>query len=431
MKNTSKCFGVSCIFTIFVLGIVGFGHPMTRAKLVQPFPINKGQVTIIRTSKMPKKKSLDDVKADFRNVWGNTYNYDLITENNYKNLHSSVPIICPTHGIFKQLAYHHKNGKGCPLCSKEKQKQKIRLSTKEVIDRIKKVHGDKYDYSLFVYVDMHTKSKIICKEHGMFMQAPHEHIKGSGCPYCSNRVKITKDMFLENAHKKFGNKFTYKIDDFIDVNTQIEIICPKHGSTITTPDKHLSSRFGCTKCAREHFSKLTTYSRETFIEKAKGIWGDTYDYSLITDENYINTNHKVSIICKKHGVWVQKAKNHLSGQGCPKCSFSRGEKRVEEFLLKFGVEYIHQYKICCNFIFFENSSFRVDFYLPKCNAIIEYNGQQHYKEIPVFNTRNLEQQQERDAYLRKYCKESKIKLIEIPYWDFDNIEKILKKSLGL
>ena len=380
---------------------------------------------------MRAKRTLDEIKNEFRLVWGDTYNYDLITNENYDNLHSYVDIVCPQHGIFRQKAYSHKNGKGCPLCSRERKAQKQRLSEQEVIARIKSIHGNRYDYSLFAYVDMHTKCKIICKEHGMFEQAPHEHIKGYGCPYCSNRVKITKEMFIEKARKKFGDKFLYEKVNFVDMKTPIEIICPKHGTIIMTPNKHLNSKFGCIKCAYNHISERQTYSREKFVEKAKEIWGETYDYSLINDENYIDTNHKVPIVCKEHGTWMQKVKNHLNGQGCPKCSFSRGEKRVEMVLSRLGVEYIHQYKIASNFIFSENSSFKVDFYLPSYNTIIEYNGQQHYKEVPMFHARNLEQQKQRDAYLQKYCRENKIKLIEIPYWEFDNIENILKKALKL
>jgi len=74
----------------------------------------------------------------------------------------------------------------------------------------------------------------------------------------------------------------------------------------------------------------------------------------------------------------------------------------------------------------------VDFYLPSNNIIIEYNGIQHYKQKEYFGGDNaLEQQQERDMALRQYCKEHNIKLIEIPYWDYDNIETILNKELDI
>ena len=61
---------------------------------------------------------------------------------------------------------------------------------------------------------------------------------------------------------------------------------------------------------------------------------------------------------------------------------------------------------------------------------IEYNGEQHYNVTGYFGgEQKLKDTQARDMALRQYCKEHKIKLIEIPYWDYDNIETILKKEL--
>ena len=61
--------------------------------------------------------------------------------------------------------------------------------------------------------------------------------------------------------------------------------------------------------------KLTT---SKFIEKAKEIHGDKYDYSLV---EYINSQSKVKIICPEHGMWEQKPNNHINGKkGCPSCA---------------------------------------------------------------------------------------------------------------
>ena len=74
----------------------------------------------------------------------------------------------------------------------------------------------------------------------------------------------------------------------------------------------------------------------------------------------------------------------------------------------------------------------MDFFIPTFNTIIEYNGQQHYDAIDYFGGQErLERQKERDNAVRMYCKDHKIKLIEIPYTEFDNIENILKRELKL
>jgi len=58
------------------------------------------------------------------------------------------------------------------------------------------------------------------------------------------------------------------------------------------------------------------YTQETFIEKAKEVHSDKYDYSEVV---FKNVNTKVKIICPEHGMFEQLPYNHLKGQGCRKC----------------------------------------------------------------------------------------------------------------
>ena len=74
----------------------------------------------------------------------------------------------------------------------------------------------------------------------------------------------------------------------------------------------------------------------------------------------------------------------------------------------------------------------IDFYLPEHNTFIEYNGIQHYEpEMAFGGTFKFEQQQARDEYVRQYCKDNDIKLIEIRYdedvWEVLN-EKLLNNN---
>ena len=60
------------------------------------------------------------------------------------------------------------------------------------------------------------------------------------------------------------------------------------------------------------------YTVENFIEKARSIHGDKYDYSKV---NYVNSTTKVCIICPEHGEFLKTPLNHIqSKQGCPICS---------------------------------------------------------------------------------------------------------------
>ena len=78
----------------------------------------------------------------------------------------------------------------------------------------KEIHGDKYDYSEVKYVNQLTKVKLICKEHGEFLQKPKYHLKGNGCVYCGNQRnslrsrKSTQD-FIESSRNAHGEKYDY------------------------------------------------------------------------------------------------------------------------------------------------------------------------------------------------------------------------------
>ena len=74
---------------------------------------------------------------------------------------------------------------------------------------------------------------------------------------------------------------------------------------------------------------------QLFIEKAKEMHGDKYDYSKV---EYINAKTNVIIICKEHGECMQTPNNHLTGYGCKKCgrvnTSNKQRGNTEEFIRK-------------------------------------------------------------------------------------------------
>lgn len=415
------------IICIFALWIDGSSYPSTRGMSIAPstfltIDFNKRIDTM-------RKKPLVQLLQEFKQKHGDEYAYDMISEMAYKNESTKIPIVCKKHGVFWQRASAHLHGKRCPLCAIEENTNKSRLSRSEVIKRMAAVHHNFYDYSKFVYKRMHDKGIIICPIHGEFLQAAHEHIEGAECPKCSKKAKWTTESFLDAAHKKFGNKFKY-IGKVSRAKSRIKVICPKHGAFISTASNHLATKFGCAQCAFEKNGEAQTHSWQMFVNKAKAKWGGTYDYSLINEQTYTNTKEKVPIKCPKHGVFLQTPNNHLNGVGCPRCLRSLGEERVELFLKAANEAYVMQHKLLNTNKLCGNKYFRLDFFLPDKNIAIEYNGQQHYTEVlPFVKARSFKQQQARDESLRMQCKVCGIKLIEISYNDFENIEKILYEQL--
>jgi superfamily II DNA or RNA helicase len=238
-----------------------------------------------------------------KEVHNDKYDYSKVE---YVDSTTKVKIICPKHGEFEVIPGSHLQGTECSVC-----KGGVKLTTDVFIQKAKETHGDKYDYSKVEYINYTTNVKIICPEHGEFLQTPSNHLKGKQCSKCSNVFKPTTDEFIQKAKEIHGDKYDYSLVDYIGNKNKVKIICPEHGEFEQTPAKHLINR-GCRKCGGS--AKLTT---DEFIKKAKEIHGDKYDYSKA---EYIDTKTKIKIICPEHGEFKKSPSNHLKGQGCSVCN---------------------------------------------------------------------------------------------------------------
>lgn len=179
-------------------------------------------------------------KAEF--VHGDKYDY---SKTNYVNVRTMVDIICKIHGLFQQNASNHLAGQNCPICMKRGKSNNERF-----INAAKQKHGNKYDYSLSKYFGSKIRVKIICKRHGIFEQVPHWHLSGGGCPKCNGGVKISQEEFIDRAKKIHGNKYDYSHVNYINSSTKINIICKKHGVFKMKPNNHLLNQ-GCNECGIE------------------------------------------------------------------------------------------------------------------------------------------------------------------------------------
>lgn len=150
------------------------------------------------------------------------------------------------------------------------------MITAEYIEKAISVHGNRYDYSKTKYVNARTKICITCPEHGDFMQLPNSHLNGQGCPKCAGKG-MDKMLFIEKAKKTHGSKYDYTRVEYIDSKTKVCIICPEHGEFWQAPSKHLYGR-GCPKCAIENRTQKIRVSYEEFLRKVIGIHGDKYEY---------------------------------------------------------------------------------------------------------------------------------------------------------
>lgn len=137
-----------------------------------------------------------------------------------------------------------------------------RLTTEDFIARARGVHGDKYDYSKSVYINVRTPVLIICPKHGEFQQRGMAHLLGFGCKKCAveySHSLTTKSQseFIRSAKAVHGDRYDYSRTRYVNSKTKVCIICPEHGEFWQSPKSHIHLKAGCPKC--HHFCKNTLH----------------------------------------------------------------------------------------------------------------------------------------------------------------------------
>ena len=398
---------------------------------VEHLPLSEEEINQIIKERYSNKdeKTKKFIRKALRK-YGDRYDYSNVV---YVKAIEKVEIICRVEGHkpFPQTPNNHLNGKGCKKCAFEKISKLKKLTTKEFIEKANEVHGDMYDYSKVEYVGMKTEVIIICPKHGPFSQIPSSHLQGCGCKQCGiekqiESQKLNTEKFIKKANEKYGEgTYDYSKVEYIDAKTDVIIICPKHGEFTQTPSNHLKGE-KCRSCSNEKLANERRKPLENFINESNEIHGEgTYDYSQV---NYVNSHTEVIIICSKHGNFFQKPSKHLIGQGCPKCKNNyKGEIAVRNFLIKNKIEFEEQKKFKnCKDVY----SLPFDFYLPKYNLCIEFDGIQHFKPIKRSYKmtddeieKNFKYIQKHDQIKNDYCKNNGIILIRL------NNLKMVEKEL--
>lgn len=186
-----------------------------------------------------KNKTTEIFIARVLKIHGNRYDYSKV---NYTTSRNKVIIICRIHGEFEQTPDAHYKGSGCTKCTKI-------FSTEIFKEKAICYHEDRYDYSKVVYVNDNTKVIIICKKHGEFLQKPCKHWKGQGCKKCQfENLRYTKEIFIEKAIILHDNKYDYSKVEYVNLRNKIKITCKIHGVFLQNPTSHLRGT-GCRNCA--------------------------------------------------------------------------------------------------------------------------------------------------------------------------------------
>jgi len=279
------------------------------------------------------------------------------------------------------------------------------------------------------YVNARTKIEVKClvDEH-IWYSTPDNLLHGYGCPKCAGKGKTTesfiKELSVSNPDIKILGK--YKTND-----SKIKCYCEKHKYVFYATPSHLLSGQGCKICRSEKIKESITLSQMDFVQKLNAKNGN-----IDVIGKYISSHDKLLVRCKEcNRKWYIIPNNALvRGVKCTCCkkdNISRGETIIFDTLNKYNVNFIYQFSFT-DLFGVNNGLLSYDFYLPTYNLLIEFQGEQHEHCVDYFGGKEkFKIQQEHDKRKREYAKEYNINLLEIWYWDFDNIESIITENLHL
>ena len=305
----------------------------------------------------------------------------------------------------------------------------IIVTNEDFVATVKDLVGDEY-----TVIEPYVKSKIpiaILHNHcnRVWKISPSNFKKGNRCKYCSQEKKnkdkaFTIDEILDKFNKDVGSEYTLVDRDYKNMKTKMKIRHEVCGNEWYSDMCDMLGERGtrCPKCAAKRIGKMKRKTNEDFIEEIYNLVGDEY----VLLEEYKTAVTKVDLLHAECGKIYNVEPNR-----CPHCNLkrksSKGEMKIEDFLISKDINYIREYRIDeCRYKLPLPFDFAIMDKDNNLKYLIEFDGRQHYELIEMWGGKSsLDEIKTKDNIKNKYCLDNKINLIRIPHWDYDNIEAIL------
>ena len=371
---------------------------------------------------MAKKLTYQEVKEYIE-----SFSCKLLSDK-YINTTTSLIIQCECGEIFERTLKVIKKSPicKCKKCTQEYLAKGNMKPFEEVVFEVKK-RGYKLLTTKTDYKGINNKYNFICPNGHKREMYLSDLLNGHECKICATEKVMDKLRFSYEEVKEIFEKEKYELlsKEYINSSSPLTIKCPEGHITDSMTLANFNEGHRCLKCYNIKTSKRQTIS---FLERKELV--ESFGFKiLINEEEYENGSVKIPLQCPNGHIFDMCMHDFKMGNRCPICNVSKGEKRIKDYLDFNNIEYIQEHRIedckCSRTLPF-------DFYLSKYNILIEYDGKQHFL-YGGFGTDLLELMnlKYRDNIKTKYCEDNNIKLIRIPYWEFDNVEKILELELNL
>lgn len=357
--------------------------------------MQKSNTKIIQDEKT--KKFIEEVKNLFVDNNGELfYSYEKTV---YIKSTEPVSILCKIHGEFLKTPKKHKQGQGCMECSKINRVNKLKSNVEEFIEKAVTVHHDEENKPLFIYDEVDYKGYdvpviIKCLNGHRFEQTPTSHVNGrNGCKYCSGSYKRDTEDFIARSiliHKdeKGDPLFDYSKVEYKTTEDKVELKCKNGHTFFQTPHHHLSGH-GCDYCARGVYILNT----EQFIEEARKVHGDKYDYSKSI---FTGMNNHLIIKCPEHGEFQMVTLNHTTyGRGCYDCAQIRNgilsRKPLEKYIEDANKIYNNKFDYSRVHETYEKGDSKVNIGCPSCKQFFIIRAKDHLDGHQCKNCKNKTQ----------------------------------------
>lgn len=284
------------------------------------------------------------------------------------------------------------------------------------------------------------KIQYICPQHGTRITPLSSVLHGKGCWKCGRATALAKKNKTTLAQRQASYKQRLKqvaedtgytivtpASDITNNITYITYICPLHGQHSMRLANLLSGK-RCPDCQQDKARNRYQLSQQEVIQRIQSCGG-----KLVNPEVYINqSTRNLNVLCPECGNIFTTSLvlfTQHGGQVCDHCSSneSLGERRIRHWLEDHGIDFKqeHWFSDCRDI-----KPLPFDFYLPNYNMIIEFDGRQHFEEYSSgFFHDSLKTTQKHDEIKNQYCANHNIKIIRIPYWNYEHIEEILYTHL--
>ena len=369
---------------------------------------------------MPKLKTHEQFISEISEI---NCNIEILGE--YKNTNTKIKYRCKSCGYIGESTPHNLlRGVNCYKGAKKSTASKITKSHEDFINEAQQ------KFPNIIILGKYSKQRepieaycTKCDE--KFIIIPHDFIKSKyGCPKCALKARVdlsarSNEQFISELHNI--SPTLEPLSEYKNIHSKVLCKCLECNKEFYAVAGSLLTGHGCQKCSARKMGEKRMMTKEQLINRISLL-----DKNIELCGEFSSIKNMISVKCldcnniSEVGIyWLSKKWT------CPYCRGSKsiGEQKVENYLKSKNIKFEKQVKFK-DLKGTNGGMLSYDFKF--LNVLCEVQGEQHQQPIEYFGgEKQFEIQKEHDKRKREYAQNNGFKFLEIWYYDFKNIEKIL------